>query len=62
VREASYVTERAVFRLTPAGMELTEVADGVSIEHDILPHMGFVPVIREVGPMPADVFQPPRGV
>ncbi len=60
-REATYVTERAVFRLTPAGMELTEVADGVSIERDILPHMGFTPVIRDVRPMPASVFRTPRG-
>jgi propionate CoA-transferase len=61
-REATYVTERAVFRLTAAGMELTEIADGVSIERDILPHMGFAPVIRDVKPMPATVFRMPRGV
>jgi propionate CoA-transferase len=56
-REATYVTERAVFRLTADGMELTEVADGVSIERDILPHMGFDPIIRDVRPMPAEVFR-----
>jgi propionate CoA-transferase len=61
-REATYVTERAVFRLTTAGMELTEVADGVSIERDILPHMGFTPVIRDVRPMPATVFRTSRDV
>jgi propionate CoA-transferase len=33
------------------------VADGVSIERDILPHMGFTPIIRDVRPMPVDVFQ-----
>jgi propionate CoA-transferase len=47
-REAIYVTERAVFRLGPSGLELTEVADGISIERDILPHMDFRPVIRDV--------------
>lgn len=57
-REAVYVTERAVFRLTPEGVALTEVAKGVSIERDILPHMGFTPVIRAVRPMPAAVFRP----
>ena len=36
-----YVTERCVFRRTPAGMELTEVAPGIDIERDILAHMGF---------------------
>jgi len=56
-REAVYVTERAVFRLTPAGVALVEVAEGISIERDILPHMGFVPVIRDVKPMPPAVFR-----
>jgi propionate CoA-transferase len=55
-REAVYVTERAVFRLTDEGVELTEVADGVDIGRDILPHMGFTPLIRNVAPMPRDVF------
>jgi propionate CoA-transferase len=58
-RQAVYVTERAVFRLTPEGVALTEVAEGVSIERDVLPHMGFVPIMRDVRPMPAEVF---RGV
>jgi propionate CoA-transferase len=55
-RSAVYVTERAVFRLTDAGVELTEVADGVDVDRDILPHMGFVPVVRAVKPMPPEVF------
>lgn len=41
-----YVTERCVFRLTPAGVELTEVAPGVDIERDILRLMDFRPVIN----------------
>lgn len=49
-REAVYVTERAVFRLAPGGVELTEVAEGVSVERDILPHMDFQPIIRDVLP------------
>ena len=40
-----YVTERCVFRRTPAGMELTEVAPGIDIERDILGHMGFAPIV-----------------
>ena len=56
-REAVYITERAVFRLTPAGVALVEVADGVSVERDILPHMGFVPILRDVQPMPPAVFR-----
>ena len=41
-----YVTERCVFRLTLEGMELIEVGPGIDIEKDILPHMGFTPVIN----------------
>jgi propionate CoA-transferase len=57
-REAVFVTERAVFRLTPEGLELTEVAGGVDIERDILPHMGFRPLINDPRPMPPEVFRP----
>lgn len=41
-----YITERAVFRLTPAGLELIEVAPGIDIETQILPHMDFKPIIN----------------
>jgi acyl CoA:acetate/3-ketoacid CoA transferase len=55
-RQATYVTERAVFELTPDGLELTEVAPGISVDDDILPHMGFAPIIRSPRPMPAHLF------
>lgn len=45
-RRALYVTERAVFELSADGVELIEVAEGISIADDILPHMGFEPIIR----------------
>ena len=41
-----YVTERCVFRLTPSGLELIEVAPGIDIERDILAHMDFAPIVR----------------
>jgi propionate CoA-transferase len=40
-----YITERCVFRLTSAGLELIEVAPGIDLERDIIAHMGFRPQI-----------------
>jgi len=56
-RHALYVTERCVFELTDRGMQLIEVAPGIDIEHDILAHMGFTPIIGDVRPMPDEVFR-----
>ena len=40
-----YITERCVFRLTPAGLQLTEIAPGIDLQTDILAHVPFEPVI-----------------
>ena len=42
-----YVTERAVFRLTPEGPMLIETAKGADLQKDILDQMEFTPLIAE---------------
>jgi propionate CoA-transferase len=54
-----YVTERAVFRLVEKGLELIEVAPGIDIESQVLALAKFKPIVRDVKPMPAHVFQGP---
>ncbi|SNS81140.1 acetate CoA-transferase [Anaerovirgula multivorans] len=46
-QEVIYITERAVFRLTSEGLELSEVAPGIDIQKDIIDKMGFEPKITE---------------
>ena len=56
-----YITERAVFRLRSAGLELIEIAPGIDLERDVLAHMDFVPLMRDVKVMDAALFQPVWG-
>ena len=53
-----YVTGRCVFRLTAAGLELTEVAPGIDVGRDILAHMRFRPIVGNVCPMDPRIFRP----
>lgn len=52
-----FVTERCVFALLPEGLELIEVAPGVDVSRDILPHMEFQPIVRAPKTMDARIFR-----
>jgi propionate CoA-transferase len=56
-KDILYVTERAVFRLTPGGVELIEIAPGVDLEKDILSKMVFRPLVSsELKEMDSRIF------
>jgi propionate CoA-transferase len=55
--EVLYVTERAVFRLTNAGLELIEIAPGIDPDRDIFPNMEFQPIVKEIKRMPEHCFR-----
>lgn len=55
-----YVTERAVFTLTPQGVELIEIAPGVDLEKDILQQMEFKPIIGDYKLMDERIFRPEK--
>ena len=58
-KEVSYVTERAVFRLTPAGLELIELAPGADLDRDVLEKMEYRPAVaKEVIEMDPSLFSP----
>jgi propionate CoA-transferase len=63
-QEVMYVTDRAVFRLGAAGIEVVEIAPGVDLERDVLGRIGF-PVRVPAPPRPMDgrLFRPePMGI
>ena len=64
--EVLYVTEAAVFRLAAAGVEMIEIAPGLSADRDIFPKMAFRPAVASpLTMMAAELFQPallPRGL
>lgn len=46
-QDVRFITERAVFSLTPQGVTLTEIAPGIDIERDVIGRMGFEPRVQE---------------
>ncbi|MFO0580596.1 MAG: acyl CoA:acetate/3-ketoacid CoA transferase [Polyangia bacterium] len=57
-QEVLYVTERAVFRLGPDGVELIEYAPGLDLEADVLSQLGFRPIVRSPRRMDERLFRP----
>ena len=57
-QQVLYITERAVFRLTKAGVELVEIAPGVDLQKDILDQMDFEPIMpAELKMMDKRIFE-----
>jgi propionate CoA-transferase len=56
-QQVLFVTERAVLELTADGLALIEIAPGIDLEHDVLRHMGFRPIMNNVRLMDAGLFQ-----
>ena len=52
-----------MFQRTADGMELIEIAPGIDLEKDILPHMSFKPIVRNPREMNPLIFKPePMGL
>jgi propionate CoA-transferase len=57
-QEIMYITERAVFVLTPEGLVLTEIAPGVDLQKHILDKMAFAPIVsRDLKTMDPRLFK-----
>lgn len=60
-QDVTYVTERAVFKLTPKGVKLIEIAPNVDLKKDILANMEFKPIIsKDLKIMDKKIFIPKK--
>ena len=57
-QSVTFITERAVFKLTEKGLKLTEIAPGIRLQQDILDQMDFRPLIDDdLTPMDPRLFK-----
>lgn len=57
-QDITYVTERAVFKLTKNGLKLVEIAPNVDLKKDILAQMDFKPIIaKDLKIMDSKIFK-----
>jgi propionate CoA-transferase len=57
-QDVTFVTERAVFRMTPESLVLTEIAPGARLKEDVLDRMEFEPAISpDLGSMDPRLFR-----
>jgi len=61
-QDVTYVTERAVFKLTDAGVELVEIAPGIDMQTQVLDLMDCQPIVGDVQIMSAHLFEISTGV
>jgi propionate CoA-transferase len=60
-QDITYVTERCVLKLTPQGIVITEIADGVDLQANILDQSEFELIIApDLKKMSASLFNPAR--
>ncbi|MBV8567846.1 MAG: acyl CoA:acetate/3-ketoacid CoA transferase [Methylobacteriaceae bacterium] len=58
-QDVTYVTERCVMKLTPAGVAITEIAPGIDLDRDVLAQADFPLVVpRPPHAMDAALFRP----
>lgn len=57
-QNVTYITERAVFKLTTEGLVLTEIAPGVDLKKDVLDLMNFEPIVsKDLVEMDSRIFR-----
>ena len=58
-QDVTYITERCVMKLTPAGLMLTEIAPGIDVERDVMSQSDFALIVSDnLIEMPRNIFLP----